>query len=94
MDCAVWEHGEVGECRTRGCVYQLVCKEDERKYRGQTGRSVYERTKEEMTDWRNQEEHSPLWKHSMLYHDGGDFEAGIKVMSKDYGKPRRRLITE
>ena len=93
-DCAVCEHGEVGECRTRGCVYQLVCKEDERKYLGQTGRSVYERTKEEIRDWRNHEERSPLWKHSMLYHDGEDFEMGIKVMSKEYGRPSRRLITE
>ena len=41
----------VGECRSRGCGYELVCKEDGKKYVGQTGRSVYERTKEEWRGW-------------------------------------------
>ena len=71
-----------------------MCKYDSRKYRGQTGRSVYERVKEEVRDWKNHEERSPLWKHSVLYHEGQDFEIDIKVLSKDYGKPSRRLITE
>ena len=93
-DCPVCEHGEVGECRTRGCMYQIRCKGDSRKYRGQTGRSMYERTKEEMRNWRNHEDCSPLWSHSLLYHEGEDFEVDIEVMSKDYGKPSRRLITE
>ena len=92
--CVVCTHGKIGECWTRGCVYQLKCKEDDRKYRGQTGRSLYERTKEEMRDWNNQEEGHPLWKHSQLYHEGERFEVDIKVMSKDYGKASRRLITE
>ena len=47
-DWPVCEMGRPGECRTRGCGYQLTCKEDGRKYRGQTGRSMYERVKEEI----------------------------------------------
>ena len=42
-DCPVCEHGRLGECCSRGCSYQIACKEDGRKYsRGQTGRIVYE----------------------------------------------------
>ena len=61
-DCALCEWGKPGECKTRGGVYQLRCKQDDRKYRGQTGRSVYERVKEEVRDWRGRSEKSPLWR--------------------------------
>ena len=94
VDCAVCELGNVGECRTRGCVYQIKCIEDSRKYRGQTGRSLYERTKEEIKDWKNKTDYSPLWKHSQVFHEGENYELEIKVLSKDYGKSSRRLITE
>ena len=39
-DCVVCKYGRPGDCRIRGCGYQWKCKEDERKYRGQTGRSA------------------------------------------------------
>ena len=94
VGCPMCDCGRYGECWSRGCVYQWMCKDDERKYRGQTGRSVFERTKEEIRDWRNQKDFSPLWKHSLLYHNGEDFEVDIRVKSKDFGKPSRRLITE
>ena len=64
-DCVVCEYGKPGECRNRGCGYQLMCKADGRKYRGQTGRSVYERVKEEIRDWKGKSERSPLWRHSV-----------------------------
>ena len=92
--CPMCESGRYGECRNRGYVYQWMCKADGRKYRGQTVRSVFERTKEEVRDWRNKEDFSPLWKHSLLYHSGEDFEVDLRLKSKDYGKPSRRLITE
>ena len=44
-DCPVCDMGKPGECSTRGRGYQLTCKEDGRKYRGQTGRSLCERVK-------------------------------------------------
>ena len=50
VDCAVCEIGKPGECRMRGCGYQIRCKEDGKEYRGQTGRSAYERLREEMRD--------------------------------------------
>ena len=94
-DCLVCKVGKPGECRARGCVYQLRCKAaDRRKYPGQTGRSVYERFKEEVRDWWNREESSPLWRHSELFHNGEDFEVEIEVISDCFGKPSRRMITE
>ena len=88
-DCPVCRYGKVGECRNRGCVYQLECKEDRRKYRGQTGRSVYEQTREEIQAWEKREEKSPLWKHSQLFHDGNTFDMDIRLMSRCFGKPSR-----
>ena len=35
-----------------------------------------------------------LWRHSQLCHEGQEFELGVRVVSRDYGKPSRRLITE
>ena len=92
--CVVCELGKPGECRNRGCVYQLKCKEDERKYRGQTSRSVNERFTEEMREWRDMKSESPLWRHSELYHGGGDFEVEVEVLKSCFGKPSRRMITE
>ena len=93
-DCAVCEHGKAGECRIRGCGYQLKCKEDSKKYRGQTGRSVYERVKEEIRDLHRKDEKSPLWRHSELCHNGLGFDMEVKILDKNFGKPSRRMIAE
>ena len=93
-DCPVCRYGLVGVYRSRGCGYQLKCKADNRKYKGQTGRSVYERVKEEVRDWEKEDEKSPLWRHSQLFHQGQGFELEVKVVDKSFGKPSRRLITE
>ena len=93
-DCVVCEYGKPGECRNRGCSYQLMCKADGRKYRGQTGRSVYERVKEEIRDWKGKSERSPLWRHSVVYHEGRDFNLDVRVTDKSFGKPSRRMISE
>ena len=87
-------------CRTRGCVYQMMCKECEEKenvkkaYRGQTGRSTNERTNEHFDDWHKKREESPLWKHSMDHHNGGTFPVGMKILSRCFGRPTKRKITE
>ena len=62
-DCEICEFGmdgdaPPGECKTRGCVYQLTCREDGMIYRGQTGRSVYERVKEERSSIQKRDEES------------------------------------
>ena len=81
-DCLVCKIGKPGDCRKRGCVYQLKCKEDNRKYRGQTGRATYDRFKEEVRDWWNCEESSPLWRHSELFHNGDPFDVEVEVLKE------------
>ena len=93
-DCMVCSHGRPGQCRIRGCGYELMCKDDRRKYRGQTGRSLYVRLGEEIRNWEKKEEKSPLWRHSQLFHQGGYFEIEVKVNDKSFGKPSKRKITE
>ncbi len=82
------------DCRTTGCVYELRCKECDRRYRGTTLRSVYHRTKQEVADWLKKDEESPLWKHAQLYHNGNEFDMEITVMKQCFGKPSRRRISE
>lgn len=94
VDCAVCEYGKPGECRTRGCGYQIKCKDDSKQYRGQTGRSVYERTKEEMNELLKKNEKSPLWKHAEEFHEGHWFDMEVKVTDRCFGKPSRRMISE
>ena len=75
------------DCRTTGCIYELTCKECDRRYRGTTSKSVYHRTKKEVADWLKKDEDSPLWKHSQQYHQGEMFEMEITVMKQCFGKP-------
>ena len=49
-DCVLCKLGMNIECRTRGCVYEIECTDCTRKYRGQTGRSIYERINEHFKD--------------------------------------------
>ena len=92
--CIVCCQGDGDDCRTGGCVYQYRCVDCERLYRGQTGRSAYERNKEQIEAWEAGEDDSPLQRHANLFHDGGHFDAEIKIIARCYGKPSRRLITE
>ena len=93
-DCMVCESNKDVDCRTRGCVYELKCKQHIHKYDGQTGRSIYERTKEEAREWEKKSDKSPLWKHSLEFHEGEKFEIDVKVRAKCFGRPAKRMITE
>ena len=93
-DCKVCELNNGQDCKARGCVYEITCKSDDRRYRGTTGRSIYERTKEEVQAWEKGDDKSPLWKHGVIYHNGEKYDIDINVKSKCYGKPSKRLITE
>ena len=63
-----------------------------RKYRGQAGRSVYGRVKEQVNDGGTDEK--PLKRHKELFHEGRDIEVGCRILSRCYGKPSRRMINE
>ena len=82
------------DCRTRGCVYEITCEECSRKYRGQTGRSMFERINEHFKSYLEKKEDSVLFQHSKQYHGGQDFQLKIKILSRCFGAPTTRLITE
>ena len=93
-DCHICNNALPIKCRERGVVYELRCKSCERKYRGQTGVSIYERTCEHSKNWRNEETSCPLYRHQELYHEDGEFDFEVRILSKCFGKPSRRMITE
>ena len=73
-DCVTCNRGIRINCRSRGLVYEIRCEDCERNviekmYRGQTGRSTYERMKEHFSKWLSGAEDSPLHKHSVEYHN-------------------------
>ena len=93
-DCKICALNNEVDCKSRGCVYEVKCKSEDKRYRGTTGRSIYERSKEEIEAWKTKDEKCPLWKHAMTYHNGEDYDIDIQVISRCYGKPSKRLITE
>ena len=90
--CLICAEGCKVDCRMRGVVYELWCKECLRKYRGQTGRAIYCRGKEHVED--GDVDKKPLKRHKELFHGGQDVEVGCKVLSQCFGKPTRRMIHE
>ena len=98
-DCVTCNLGIRINCRSRGLVYEIRCEDCERNviekmYRGQTGRSTYERMKEHFSKWLSGAEDSPLHKHSVEYHNSEPFEVDVRILAQCYGKPTTRLITE
>ena len=100
-DCVTCNLGLTINCRKRGPVYEISCNDceealetPEKKYRGQTGRTMYHRMKEHYTKWENKSEESVLHKHSLECHGGERFGVSIKLLASCYGKPTTRLITE
>ena len=93
-ECSICEHGSSVDCRLRGCVYEYLCEQCNRKYRGQTGRSIYERNKEHMEAWNRGDDEEPLQRHSNIYHEGERFDVKLNVLAKCYGRPSKRMITE
>ena len=49
---------------------------------------------EEAIEWEKKSDRSPLWKHSLLFHEGEKFELDVQVRSKCFGRLARRMITE
>ena len=93
VDCEMCRLGCKDDCRTRGCVYEIKCKDCDRKYRGTTGRTAYHRTGQHIDDWTRRKS-CPMWEHSREYHNGEVYEYEMKIVSKCFGKPTKRMITE
>ena len=50
--------------------------------------------KEHFEQWENGGEYSYLRKHAEQYHNEGRFEVDVKIISRCYGKPTSRKISE
>ena len=93
--CFICENGIPINCRERGVVYQLSCTVClTRMYRGQTSRSEFERLKEHLDDLDRERPGTPLYRHKQLFHPDEEFSINVKILSKCFGKPSRRMITE
>ena len=92
--CQVCTRGTGLDCRTRGCIYEMECKECGRRYRGQTGNSVRERFEQHLNDWDKKESSSPLHRHSELFHHGNKFPVSIKLLRRCFGDATGRKVTE
>ena len=92
--CLVCERGSGIDCRTRGCIYEMQCESCRRKYRGQTGNSIKERTEQHFDDWEDEETSSPLHRHSQLFQNGEQFPVSIKILKRCFGDATERKITE
>ena len=72
----------------------MQCESCRRKYRGQTGNSIGERTEQHFDDWDSQDTSSPLHRHSQLFHNGEHFPVSIKILKRCFGDATGRKITE
>ena len=97
-DCPTCNRGIRINCRARGCAYWIDCEDCRqtvmKQYRGQTGRSIYERMKEHFKEWEEKDVDSYLQKHSVQCHNGETFSVDVKIMAQCFGKPSTRMITE
>ena len=97
-DCQTCTRDIKINCRTRGYVYEIECVDCRqtvtKQYRGQTGRSLYERMKEHFGQWEEGAEDSYLRKHAVQYHNGGTFEVDVRLLTQSYGKPTTRMISK
>ena len=92
--CKICELEPGVNCRARGCIYEMQCKECERRYRGQTGNSADERITQHFDDWTRKVDTCPLYRHSLLYHQGNKFPVRVKILKSCFGDPTTRRITE
>ena len=97
-DCVICKEGIDVDCRKRGVIYEIECKEEgcEKKYVGQTGRSLYERMKEHNTysERDRENDNKPIARHSYEEHEGKKVKFGVKVIGNMFGKPSKRMIGE
>ena len=93
-DCVLCRFWIDIDCRKRGCVYEIKCSDCSRKYRGQTGRSLYERINEHFRDYEEKKDKNALFEHSKKFHSNQNFGVDVKILSKCFGEPTTRMITE
>ena len=100
--CFPCNTGSEGVCRRTGVGYEISCIICEQtiasKYAGESGRNLYMRGGEHISDCEKKVADKPLWKHILEKH-GGRMEVGIfehfkMILTGVFFKPQRRKADE
>ena len=100
--CFPCNTGQEGVCRRTGVGYEISCKLCEQticaKYAGETGRNLYKRGDEHLSDLEKKVAEKPLWKHIQEKHGGRmeveTFEHFEMTLKGIFFKPQRRKADE
>ena len=100
--CFPCNSGQEGVCRRTGVGYEISCKICEQtipsKYSGETGRNLFMRGLEHLTDLEKKVAEKPLWKHIQEKHQGRmevtPFEHFEMSQKGTFLKPQRRKADE
>ena len=100
--CFPCNTGQEGVCRRTGVGYEISCNICEQnicsKYAGETGRNLYKRGDEHLTDLEKRVAEKPLWKHIQEKHrgrmEGEIFEHFKMTLTGTFFKPQRRKADE
>ena len=100
--CFPCNTGQEGVCRRTGVGYEISCNICEQtissKYAGETGRNLFKRGDEHLTDLEKRVAEKPLWKHIQEKHGGRmeveNFEHFKMTLEGTFFKPQRRKADE
>ena len=103
FNCFPCKTGNEGICRKTGAGYQIdciVCGEETvtNKYAGETGKNLYNRGENHVTDVEKKRANTPLWKHILEKHNGAMavpiFSHFQMKLIQFFSKPQRRKANE
>ena len=103
-DCFPCGTGSEGVCRRTGVGYGIDCeicgqRNIESKYAGESGRNLYGRGFEYVSDFEKKRQNKPLWKHIVEKHQGETngvpmFSHFSMKLTNFFSKPQRRKANE
>ena len=99
LECLVCKHGrgEGGDCRRNSVGYEMycdICGPENVCYVGETAQNAFTRGLRHVANLRGKQKDSPLWKHSVLEHQGSlDVSYSMKVV-KTFTDPLTRQVNE
>lgn len=93
-ECMVCQNDGKGNCNAIGVTYELICRDCEHKYIGETSRSAYTRGKEHLKSLKSKEEKSVMWRHAREKHGNKVPEFTMNVTNVFGHDAMLRQITE
>ena len=100
-NCFPCNTGNEGVCRRTGVGYEICCEVcgQKSKYAGESGRNLYGRGCEYVSDFEKKRMNKPLWKHIVEKHQGDSqglsmFSHFSMKLTSVFAKPQRRKANE